>query len=139
MCIVAVPCSCVVIHNVNPTHAVHPCAPDVAPLRYPTHAGKKRRASGLLGPRGAISVSVGEQRQLPNSVRSPWQRPLPLLCRRPLISPKLEAQLENPKPCLIRVQPELGFYPLKRATLWAHVHIDMGRVLLTRPIVDSGL
>ena len=38
--------------------------------------------------------------------------------------------IRNPKPCLIRVQPELGFQPLKRATLWVHAHIDMGRILL---------
>jgi hypothetical protein len=93
------------------------CAPYVAPPRYPTRVTKKRHASGLLGLRGVIGVSVGERRWLPNSVRSPWPCPLPLLYRRPLISPELEAQLENPKPCLIWVQPELGFYPLKRATL----------------------
>jgi len=44
-------------------------------------------------------------------------RPYPLFYRRPLISPELETQLENPKPCLIWIQPELGFQPLKRATL----------------------
>ena len=38
--------------------------------------------------------------------------------------------ISNPKPCLIRVQSELGFQPLKRATLWVHAHIDMARVLL---------
>jgi hypothetical protein len=48
----------------------------------------------------------------------------------PLTSPKLEAELENPKPSQIRVQPELGFQPLKRATLWVHAHVDMARVLL---------
>ena len=66
--VVAVPCSCVVIHHVNPSRAVCPCAPDVAPSMYPTHAGKKRRVSGLLGPRGLIGASMGERRRLPNSL-----------------------------------------------------------------------
>ena len=38
--------------------------------------------------------------------------------------------ISNPKPCLTQIQSELGFQPLKRATLWAHAHIDMARVLL---------
>ena len=38
--------------------------------------------------------------------------------------------ISNPKPCLIRIQSELGFQPLKHATLWVHAHIDMARVLL---------
>ena len=66
--VVAVSCSCVVVHHVNPSCAVRPCAPNAAPLRYPTRAEKKRHASRLLGPRGAICASVGEQRQLPNGV-----------------------------------------------------------------------
>jgi hypothetical protein len=32
--------------------------------------------------------------------------------------------ISNPKPCLIWVQPESGFQPLKRVTLWVHAHID---------------
>ena len=73
---------------------------------------------------------MGERWRLPHGVRSLWPRLLPLLYRRPPISTELEAQLENPKPYLIWVQLELGFEPLKRATLWVHVHIDMARVLL---------
>jgi len=64
----AVSCSCMVIHHANPSPAVHPCALDVAPPRYPTRVGKKRCASGLLGPRGAVGTSVGERRWLPNGV-----------------------------------------------------------------------
>jgi len=93
--IVAVPCSCVVVHHANPSPAVHPCAPDVAPPRYPTRAGKKRCTSGLLGPRGAIGASMGERRRLPNGVGLTLAAPLPLLYRRPPISPELEAQLET--------------------------------------------
>jgi hypothetical protein len=58
-------CSCVVIRHVHPplvdrpSRAVHPCAPDTAPLRYPTRTRRKHCASGLLGPRGAVGVSVG--------------------------------------------------------------------------------
>jgi hypothetical protein len=60
-----VPCSCVVVHHVHPpladhpSRSVRPCALDVAPPRYPTRTGRKRCASGLLGPRGAVGVSVG--------------------------------------------------------------------------------
>jgi hypothetical protein len=60
-----VSCSCVVIRHVHPPHenhpsrAVCPCAPDAAPPRYPTRTGRKRCASGLLGQRGAVGVSVG--------------------------------------------------------------------------------
>jgi len=68
--VVAVPCSCVVVHHVNPSRAVRLCAPDAAPPRYATRAGKKRHVSGLLGPRGAIGASMGERRRrLPNGVR----------------------------------------------------------------------
>jgi len=48
-----------VVHHINPSCAVCPYAPDAAPPRYPTCTGKKHRASGLLGPRGALGVSVG--------------------------------------------------------------------------------
>jgi hypothetical protein len=54
--VVAVSCSCVVIRHVHPplanrpSRAVRLCAPDVAPPRYPTRMGRKRCASGLLGP-----------------------------------------------------------------------------------------
>ena len=61
-------------------------------------------------------MSVGGRRRLPNGVRNPGQ-PYPLFYRHPPICPKLEAQLENPKPCLILVQSELSFHTLKRATL----------------------
>ena len=47
--------------------------------------------------------------------------------------------IRTPKPDLTRIQSELGFQPLKRATLQVHVHIDMARVLILSPIVDSGL
>jgi hypothetical protein len=63
--VVAVLCSCVVIRHIHPplmdhpSHVVRPCAPDVAPPRYPTRMGRKRCASGLLGPRGAAGVSMG--------------------------------------------------------------------------------
>jgi hypothetical protein len=43
-------CSCMVIHDVNPSRVVRPCALDAAPPRYSTHTGKKHRASRLLGP-----------------------------------------------------------------------------------------
>jgi hypothetical protein len=42
----------------RPSHAVRPCAPDVAPPRYPTCTGRKRCASELLGPRGPVGVSM---------------------------------------------------------------------------------
>jgi hypothetical protein len=51
-----VPCSCMVVYHIHPllldhpSHVVHPCASDAAPLRYPTRTGRKRCASGLLGP-----------------------------------------------------------------------------------------
>ena len=77
--VVAVPCSCVVVHHTNPSPAVRPCAPDAAPLRYPTRAGKKRCASGLLGPRGAKGASVGERRRLPNGVGLTLAAPPPSL------------------------------------------------------------
>ena len=125
MCVVAVQCSCVVVHHANPSPTVHPCAPDAAPPRYPTHAGKKRCASGLLGPLGAKGASMGERRRLPDGVGLNLAVPLPLLYRR-----IVGGSISNPKPCLTRVQPELGFQPLKLATLWVHVHIDMGQVLL---------
>jgi hypothetical protein len=63
--VVAVPCNCVVVRHVHPpladrpSRAVRPCAPDAAPPRYPTRTRRKRCASGLLGPRGAVDVSVG--------------------------------------------------------------------------------
>jgi hypothetical protein len=43
----------------RPSRAVCPCAPDAAPLRYPTCTGRKRCTSGLLGPQGAVGMSVG--------------------------------------------------------------------------------
>jgi hypothetical protein len=58
-------CSCVVVHHVHPplayhsSRAVRSYAPDAAPPRYPTRTERKRCASGLLGPRGAVGVSVG--------------------------------------------------------------------------------
>ena len=39
VCIVAMSCSCVVVHHVNLSRAVCPCALDAAPLRYPTRTG----------------------------------------------------------------------------------------------------
>ena len=75
--VVAVPCSCMVVRHVNPSRAFRPCAPDAAPLRYPTHTGKKRHAFRLLGPRGA--TGVGERRWLPNGVGKPWPPPPSLL------------------------------------------------------------
>jgi hypothetical protein len=66
-------CSCVVIHHVHPpltdrpSRAVHPCAPDAAPPRYPTRTGRKRCASGLLGPRGAVGVSMGGDGSYPKA------------------------------------------------------------------------
>jgi hypothetical protein len=55
--------------------------------------------------------------------------PTPCLYRRPNELPSWRS-ISNPNLCLIWVQPELGFQPLKRATLWVHAHIDMARVLL---------
>ena len=77
--VVAVSCSCVVVHHTNPSPVVHPCAPDAAPLRYPTRARKKRCASGLLGPRGAKGVSVGERRRLPDGLGLTLATPPPSL------------------------------------------------------------
>ena len=57
-------------------------------------------------------------------------RTLPLAYIGVPIGFRVGGPIENPKPCLIRVQPVLSFKPLKRATLWVHVYIDMGRVLL---------
>jgi len=68
-----------VVHHTNPSLVVHPDALDAAPLRYPTCAGKKRCASGLLGPRGAKGMSIGEQRRLPNGVGITLAMPLPSL------------------------------------------------------------
>jgi hypothetical protein len=39
--------------------AARPCAPDAAPPRNPTRAGRKRRDSKLLGSR--VAVGVGER------------------------------------------------------------------------------
>jgi len=77
--VVAVLCSCVVIHHTNPSPAVHPCAQDAAPPRYFTRAGKKRCASGLLGPRGAKGTSMGERRRLPNGMGLTLAAPPPSL------------------------------------------------------------
>ena len=77
--IVAVSNNCVVIHHPNPSLMVHPCAPDAAPPRYPTRAGKKRCASGLQGPRGAKGASVGERRRLPGGVGLTLATPPPSL------------------------------------------------------------
>jgi len=77
--VVAVSCSCLVIHHTNPSPAVRPCALDAAPPRYPTRVGKKHCASGLLGPRGAKGTSVGEQRWLPNGVGLTLAAPPPSL------------------------------------------------------------
>ena len=68
-------------------------------------AAYKRR--GLICPIAPPHIFIGVPNKLPS-----W-RPI-----------------SNPKPCLIRIQSELGFQPLKRATLWVHAHIDMARVLL---------
>ena len=76
--VVAVPCSCGVIRHVNPSRAVHPCAPNAAPSRYPTRTGKKRHVSELVGPQGATGTGVGERRRLPNGMYKPWP-PLPSL------------------------------------------------------------
>jgi hypothetical protein len=63
--VVAVPCSCVVVRHVHPpladrpSRAVRPCDPYAAPPRYPTRTERKRCTFGLLGPRGAVGVSVG--------------------------------------------------------------------------------
>jgi len=127
--VVAVPCSCVVVQQVLPPLAVRPRAPDAAPPRCPTRTGKKRCASGLLGPRGAKArawrATAAAKRR-----GSGQAAPLPsTYIGVPNVLPSWRP-ISNPKPCLIRVQPELGFQPLKRATLWVHVHIDMGRVLL---------
>ena len=77
--VVAVPCSCMVVHHTNPSPAVRPYAPDAAPPRYPTRAGKKRCASGLLGPRGEKGTSVGERRRLPDGVGLTLAAPPPSL------------------------------------------------------------
>ena len=94
--VVAVQCSCVVVHHTNPSLAVRPCAPHAAPLRYPTRAGKKRCASGLLGPRGAKGTSVGERRRLPNGVgfyhvRVPFLSYISVLQSAPIRGAQLEA------------------------------------------------
>jgi len=107
--VVAVPCSCVVIHHTNLSSTGRPCALDAALSRYPTRVGKKHCASRLLGPRGAKGTSMDERRQLPNGVGLTLAAPLPLLYRRPPISPETGGPIRNRKPCLIRVQPELGF------------------------------
>jgi len=58
---------------------VRPCAPDATPPRSPTHAGKKRCTSGLLGPQGAKGASVGERRRLPDGVGLTLAAPHPSL------------------------------------------------------------
>jgi len=66
--VVAVSCSCMVVHHTNPYPAVCPCPLDAAPMRYPTCAGKKHCASGQLGPRREKGTSVGERQRLPNGM-----------------------------------------------------------------------
>jgi len=122
-----VPCSCVVVTSRQSPCTVRPCAADAAPPKCPTRAERKRRASGLLGPRGTIGVGVGVAAAVGRHTGLP--RPIPAYIGVPN-QPRVGGPIRNPKPSLIRVQPELGLQPLKRATLWAHVHMVMGRVLL---------
>jgi hypothetical protein len=93
-----------------------------------TCTGRKHRASVLLGLRGTISAGVGwaaaaKSGVIPSPVAHLSYIGIPN--ELPYLRPN-----SNPKPCLIRIQSELGFQPLKCATLWVHAHIDTARVLL---------
>ena len=94
-----------------------------------TYTGRKCRASRLLGLRDAMSDGVGRRQLAEKHGIDLTPSPTLHLYRHPNELPSW-MPLRNPKPCLTRVQLELGFQPLKRATLWVHAHIDVAQVLL---------